>query len=201
MLFEIKALIMIKSILTAVSLLILFLTGCSKDEEISTIFLTEYDLEGLYFKDTSIVYNINGDQHDDFSLEISWGFDTIDNPWGYSADEHITVRLVHLWDIACGWSEYNYIKHRQWEPGDTVYESDRLNWTGMKSGSSGWSVARKDSFDNYMSKKKNEDVYWGYYLESGGKIHYGWIRQRCDLFAEVAYNITPEEPIVIGQRH
>lgn len=181
---------------------LILISGCSKDgpiEETSSIYLKQYSIEESYYLDTTLVYNFNGDQWDDFTLDITWKFDTIGNDYIFDLDE--TMYFNYYNEIKCGISEFNESEERAWQVGDTVFNYDSLScWQANWGGGIYMLTSNADTFQTFISELKNKDVYWAYYLESEGKIHYGWIRLNCHLFAEVAYNLKPEEAILIGQR-
>jgi hypothetical protein len=90
---------------------------------------------------------------------------------------------------------------RRWQPGDTVSDANSFESWSVRSGGFSINTNNTDTFRTKISGFKNDDVYWAYFLESENKIHYGWIRLNCGLFAEIAYNLIPGEPIFIGQRY
>ncbi len=178
-------------------------SGCSEDEQIedaSSIYLQEFSLENLYFTDTTLTYDFNGDNWDDFSMELSWIFDTSD--YDYTMEGNQMMFFEYYDEIKCGMSDFiEWESQRMWQLGDTVIDSYSFrSWTIRSSGYF-YNTNDIDTFQTYISGLKNDDVYWAYYLESGNKIHFGWIRLNCGLFAEIAYNLIPEEPIIIGQRY
>ena len=181
---------------------LILISGCSNDElteEPSSIYLKQYSLEDMYFTDTTLIYNFNGDQWDDFLMELTWEFDTTD--YDYILDSYIEMSFKYYNDIECGISDFRKSEGQiAWQVGDTVIDHDSFRAWQTSWGGGKFITSNADTFQTYISGLKNNDVYWAYYLESGGKIHYGWIRLNCGLFAEIAYNLTPEEFILIGQR-
>ena len=180
---------------------LIVISGCSKDEpaeETSSIYIKEYAVEDLYFKDTTLIYNFNDDRWDDFSLEITWTFDTLAPPYRGGVSQLMIFKYYDI--IKCGMSDLKeWETQTEWQPGDKVINDDSFDGWVIKSGGSSM-ASDYNTFQDYLSDLRNNDVYWAYYLESEGKIHYGWIRLRCGLFAEIAYNLVPDEPILIGQR-
>lgn len=192
-------------------LVLIIFSGCSEDElieEASSIYIQEFSLEDLYFADTTLTYNFNGDNWDDFSLELSWIFDTTDHD--YTMEREYRMFFRYYDEIKCGMSSIKesevsqdgtILHQREWQVGDTVFNYDSFDSWQIRSGACFFNTSNIDTFHTHISDLKNSDVYWAYYLESGNKIHYGWIRLNCNLFAEVAYSLIPEEPILIGQRY
>jgi hypothetical protein len=182
---------------------LIIISGCSEDERIeetSSIYLQEFSLEDLYFTDTTLTYNFNGDYRDDFSMELSWIFDTTD--YDYTLESKHSMFFKYYNEIKCGMSNcIDWESQRMWQPGDTVFDPYSFQTWSIRSGDYKINTNNIDTFRNEISGLKNDDVYWAYYLESENRIHYGWIRLNCGLFAEIAYNLIPEELILIGQRY
>jgi hypothetical protein len=61
-------------------------------------------------------------------------------------------------------------------------------------------ISDADGVRTWLSDLRSNDLYWAFYLELEGKIHYGWVRLNCNLIVESAINLIPGEPILIGQR-
>jgi hypothetical protein len=177
------------------------ISGCIKDdpmEETSSIYIKEYPIEDMSFKDTTLIYNFNDDQWDDFSFKLTWSFDT--TAPNYNVGREFYMYFKYYDNIGCAMSDMKEWKTQtEWQVGDTVINNDSFEGWSVSSGASSFGGSYH-SFQDYMSDLRNRDVYWAYYLESGGKIHYGWVRLKCGLFAESAFNLIPEEPILIGQR-
>ncbi|MBS0011221.1 MAG: hypothetical protein KFF49_07415 [Bacteroidales bacterium] len=182
---------------------LIIISGCSKDdliEDASSIYLQEFSLEDLYFIDTTLTYNFNGDYWDDFTMELSWIFDT--TGYDYTLERDYKMFFKYYDEIKCGMSDLiDWESQRMWQPGDTVIDPYSFRTWSIRSGGYTINTNNIDTFRTEISGLKNDDVYWAYYLESENKIHYGWIRLNCGLFAEIAYNLIPEEPILIGQRY
>jgi hypothetical protein len=183
-------------------LVLLLISGCSKDElveETSGIFLKEYSIEDICFADTTIIYNFNGDRWEDFTLQIEWTFDTADI-YDYHLNMHRLMWFNNYTDLICGMSKFKELEtQKEWQVGDTILDLTSKKCFLLSSGYTEYSSSA-DSIRTHLSDIRNNDLYWAYYLESGGKIHYGWVRLNCGLIVESAFNLKPEEPILIGQR-
>lgn len=175
--------------------MLLIALQCKKEDTIPPILVTQYDIEALFFKDTTLVYDFNGDQIEDFTIQLTWEIDTS----GLEIFETFNMYFNNP-DLEHALSLYNYTEKRDWAEGDTILYTDPIGWKDKNVGKGFTAVGRIDDFYMQLDNIKNHDVYMAYYLESGGKKHYGWIRLNCDLIAEVAFDLNPDEPVYIGQR-
>lgn len=189
-----------KKMFFIVFLILVLLAGCSEEDELSPIqdvfpiHYVRYDIEDLCFKDTVLNYDFNNNQHDDFYSDLKWTIDTS------TYNNYINIDFKHWFYDHLGSYSPTYFLGREWSVGDKVIKSNSENWISAAWGGHYHGTNNEADFNAYIDSLRNTEMYWGFYLKSNGKTHYGWLLRRCYLIEEFAINLTPEEPIFIGQR-
>jgi hypothetical protein len=128
-------------------------SGCSDDElteQTSSIYLQKFSLEDLYFKDTTLTYDFNGNNRDDFEMELSWDFDTTGIT--YSLEGNDKLFFKNYAEIKCGMSDFiDWESQRRWQPGDTVSDADSFESWSVRSGGFGINTNNTDTFRTKIS--------------------------------------------------
>jgi len=176
----------------------LFLSGCGKEEP-SHILLQQYDVDGKCFRDDSLIYNLNDDRFEDLSIALKYDIDTLETD-DYSFEYSWNILLINHQYVTCGIYTSNEAENRSWQEGDTVPAiNDSIGYMIASWGGGGFFTSSIDTLRKALGEFRDSIYYWGYFLEYNGKLHYGWLRMRCNRIEASAWNTIPEELITIGQ--
>ena len=166
------------------------------------IYYIEFDNNNLYFKDTIIEYDFNGDAINDLYIDLKWNVDS--NVYSVNVETDIFQKIINNQSTVSGWADYKDYRNNTlipFIPGDSINSSndflDRL--TSMLSGGSKHSFGPRKDY-NWMEDYKSTKTYWGLSLAVNNKLHFGWAGVSCNLIEEIAFNQIPNQPIVVGEK-
>lgn len=179
------------------STLLIIVFACEKDDnendnnmgETSSIYYQEFSVDTTNFSNDTVFYDVNNDGVID--IEVS-RFIEIENP---DVDYEGQFRWVNDPMSFCYMK--NTLSTSMIDLGDEINGNSGLfEWRPVVNYSGGTGIV---SENHYWAHNVFTD-YFGFKYNSDQDTQYGWFRFKHFELAEMAINITPNEPILVGQK-